>query len=554
MPLEEHIDENMQDGAAYVDTRIQDSITLSPLCRFWKLVMAKNVPAHQAEPWAVTHVLDDAQRSAVQHLLAKHYNARLQGGKLSDYDLRVDLLDSTAGLPLWDFTLVPAGKISENTRIMVELETLDQVWCRPDASLACKALGQFTKKPGISKTQLHAEVETFQVNRKQALADGFPPDSLADGLQTVCATPGDDELNGWISVPLSEMVQGAYSQQLQRHNDKPLYRNTDANKTAEWLLCTKKGSWAFCDSESKETNTDGEVWGESVEVGEVSPISCLRWRISQNWLTTKGMPSKQTVEIHQGFLINVQVLFDEPRNSFDDGALVRAEAHISAGLPKRRHKGETAAQRADLKQKKAKEKKSTAAFLKEWKLTLEDVHPNGDCQFLSVAQQLASLQRIRDGACTLISHTERDNLAMHLRADAVRCMTNPPHHDRFAPFLGTDAGQGNALDGEGDEDFPGYCSRMSKPGQYGDEFTVKALALELKCTLQVFAWNATRDKIRITRHSSNPDLDANDQEPDADTVCATQGTVSIFQHVYQHSGAAHYNSIMQTEVKRSMHA
>ena len=419
-----------------------------------------------------------------------------------------------------------------------------------------------SKKPGISAEMLCAELDVFQaaeskifqVNHEGALADGFPLEALADGLQTVCATPGDDKLNGWISVSLSEMVQGRYSQQLQRHNDKPLYRNTDANKTAEWLLCTKKGSWAFCDSESKETNTDGEVWGESVEVGEVSPISCLRWRISQNWLTTKGMPSKQTVEIHQGFLINLQVLFDEPRNSFDDGAVLRAEAHISAGLPKGRHKRETAAQLADFKQKKAKEKKSTAAFLKEWKLTLEDVHANGDCQFLSVAQQLASLQRIRDGACTLISDTERGNLAMRLREDAVRCMSNPPHHDRLAAFFGTDAGQGNALDGGGDKDFPGYLARMSKPQQYGDEFTVKALAHVLERSVQVFAWNSKRDQIRITRHSSNPDLEANDEEPDAGTVCATPGTVSIFHHVYQHGGPGHYNSIMQTEVKRSMHA
>ncbi len=129
--------------------------------------------------------------------------------------------DSTGGLPVWDFTRVPEGKISENTRIMVELETIDQVWCRPDASLACKA-------------------------------DGFPPEPLTDGFQTVCATPGDDASNGWMSVPLSEMVKGGYSQQVQRHNEKALYRNTAAKKSAEWLLCTKKGSWAFCDSETKK--------------------------------------------------------------------------------------------------------------------------------------------------------------------------------------------------------------------------------------------------------------------------------------------------------------
>ncbi len=59
------------------------------------------------------------------------------------------------------------------------------------------------------------------------------------------------------------------------------------------MLCTKKGSWAFCNSQSKEANTDGEVWGESVQAGEVSPISCRKWRISLDWLEEKGMSPVQ---------------------------------------------------------------------------------------------------------------------------------------------------------------------------------------------------------------------------------------------------------------------
>ena len=564
MPLEEHIDENMKDGAAFLDALIQDTIMLSPLCRFWKVVMEKNVPAHQAERWAVTDVLDDAQRSEVQDLLAKHYNARLQGGKLSDYDLRVDLFDSTAGLPVWDFTRVPAGKISENTRIMVELETLDQVWCRPDGSLACKALGQFTKAPRISEAQLLAELEAFQVNRAKALYTDVGAE-VADRFQTVCATPGDAD--SWMSVPLLEMVKGGYSQQVQRHNDKPLYRNTAANESAEWLLCTKKGSWAFCDSEIKERNTDGKVWGESVEAGHVSPISCSSWCISQDWLTMKGMPAKQAVDFDQTFLINLQVL-GAPRTSFDDGVGVRSHAPTRSNAASAckgssvgqeavaLNKEEAAAERALFKQNKAKEMKSTTVFLKEWKLTLEDVDPYGDCQFLSVAQQLELLQRIRDGASTLILDEKRNNLAMQLRADAVGCMEKPANHHHFACFFGANDGQGNALDGDGDEDFGGYCKRMSKPGQYADEFTLKALALELNVSIQVFAWNSTLDKIRITRHSSNPDVNPSTigEEPDAANVRATQGTVNIFHFVYQHGGGGHYNSIMETEVKRSMHA
>jgi hypothetical protein len=66
----------------------------------------------------------------------------------------------------------------------------------------------------------------------------------------------------------------------------------------------------------------------------------------------------------------------------------------------------------------------------------------------------------------------------------------------------------------------------------------------------------TLNKIRITRHSSNPDVNppTNGEESNAANVHATQGTVNIFHHVYQPGGGGHYNSIMETEVKRSMHA
>jgi len=140
--------------------------------------MEKKVPAHALEPWAVTNSLDDAQRSEVEELLAKHYNALLQGGKLSAYDIRVDLFDAKAGLPMWDLTSVPAGTISENTRIRVQLETGDQVWCRPDPSLASKALKQFTKKTSISEAQLRAEFEAFVAAEFEAFK-GAAKSSLA---------------------------------------------------------------------------------------------------------------------------------------------------------------------------------------------------------------------------------------------------------------------------------------------------------------------------------------------------------------------------------------
>jgi len=219
-------------------------------------------------------------------------------------------------------------------------------------------------------------------------------------------------------------------------------------------------------------------------------------------------------------------------------------------------RAELAAQRAKEKQNKTKEKKSTTAFVKQYHLTLEDVPARGDCFFLSVAQQLARLERMHDGECSLILPEERDNLAIRLRADAVRCMRNKKHAHHFADFVGAPEGKGNALDGDGDLDFGGYLKRMSRPGEFGDELTAKALAIELDVSIQIFAWNSTVDEIQITRHSSNPDVNppTNGGKPDADNVRATQGTVNVFHHVYQHGGAGHYNSIMEKEVKRSMHA
>jgi len=419
----------MEEAPAFVETLIQQVNMRSPLCRFWTIVMAKNVPAHAVEPWAETDNLDDAQRIHVQHLLQYHYNARLQGGHLSANDMRVDLFEAKPGLPLWDLTRVPAEKISEKTRIHVQLETTDQVWCRPDASLACKALELCTKNDSISKAQLRAEFEAFQAAHLKTFKG--PPCTSLDDVAGVCS---------------------------QAH-------------TRSCAASSGKGS--------------------SV-----------------------------------GFMV---------------------VAASQAAL---------AAQRAKFQEDKAKEKKSTTAFLKKFNLTLEDVLAQGDCFFLSVAQQLARLRRMRDGGCSLILPEERDNLAISLRADAVRCMRNPLHAHHFADFVGAPEGKGNALDGDGDKDFGGYLKRMSRPGQFGDELTAKALAIELDVSIQIFAWNSTLNEIQITRHSSNPDVNppTNGGKPDADNVRATQGTVNVFLHVKQHGGSGHYNSIMEKEVKRSMHA
>jgi hypothetical protein len=291
------MDADMEEAPALEDTLLQQVNMISPLCRFWKIVIANNVPAHQPEPWAETGILDNTQRIEVEDLLAKHYNARLQNGQLPAYDIRVDLFDSNGGLPMWDLTRVPARQISRNTRIHVKLETEDQVWCGPDPSLACKALELLTKKTSISEVQLQedfkafvdAQFESFKVN---------PEEALADGLQTLCVTPGDAASNG--------------------------------------------------------TSFDDDA----------------------------GHRSRAAARSHAA--------------SSGNGSSVGPNLVAL-------NKQQLAAQRAKFQENKTKEKKRTTAFLEEWKLTLEDVLAHGDCQFLSVAQQLALLRRIRDSAFTLIS-------------------------------------------------------------------------------------------------------------------------------------------------------
>ncbi len=82
--------------------------------------------------------------------------------------------------------------------------------------------------------------------------------------------------------------------------------------------------------------------------------------------------------------------------------------------------------RALVQANQSKEKKRTRDFLQEWKLFLQDVDPYGDCQFLSVAQQLLLLDRILKNDSTLISNSQRTDLAKQLRTDAVRCMGENP--------------------------------------------------------------------------------------------------------------------------------
>jgi hypothetical protein len=221
----------------------------------------------------------------------------------------------------------------------------------------------------------------------------------------------------------------------------------------------------------------------------------------------------------------------------------------SAAGPKKlleRSAQQTGAERALVRANQPKEKKATRAFVTQFNLYLQDVLAYGDCQFDSVAHCLLRHERIRTNDSTLITDVERADLGKDLRAAAVGCMRK--NRRLFEPFFGAKGTHTcSILDDKGDEDFDGYLVRMSEPLQYGDEFTLKALAMEKNLNIQVFHWNSTFNDIRITLHSFM-DGDATTMMPDAANVVATPGTVNVFHHVWQHGGEGHFNSIEQTEV------
>ena len=198
--------------------------------------------------------------------------------------------------------------------------------------------------------------------------------------------------------------------------------------------------------------------------------------------------------------------------------------------------------------------------MEEWKLTLQDVDPYGDYMFLSVAQQLLLLDKIHTHDSTRISNAERAVLDQQLRADAVGYMVQ--HRADFEDFVvltpkgeRDDGKWNNPRDGKTDKDFLGYCSRMSKKGQCADALSIRALARAKQLIIQVFHWNCTSDDIRIFRHT-NTEVDGAESvhKPDAAELVATPGTVNIFHHQWQHGGTGHYNSIEDSEVKRSIEA
>ena len=219
-----------------------------------------------------------------------------------------------------------------------------------------------------------------------------------------------------------------------------------------------------------------------------------------------------------------------------------------------------AAHRALLQSNQRKEQEKTRDFLENWKLTLQDLLAYGDCMFLSVAQQLLLLDRIHRHDSTRISNAERAVLAQQLRADAVGYMEE--HRAEFEPFVVVtpkgerDDGKWNdPRDGNTDKDFLGYCSRMSKQGQCADALSIRGLARAKQLTIQVFHWNCASDDIRISR-CTNTEVDGAESvhKPDAAQLVATPGTVNIFHHQWQHGGTGHYNSIEDSEVKRSIEA
>jgi len=88
-----------------------------------------------------------------------------------------------------------------------------------------------------------------------------------------------DLSNDSLLEPMTKMLTGMYIQQLEGHNDKPLYRSRDADADEQYLRYTKQGWWAFGDTPTPHDDTSG-VWSVSTAQGEEFPTSCRDWRIS----------------------------------------------------------------------------------------------------------------------------------------------------------------------------------------------------------------------------------------------------------------------------------
>jgi hypothetical protein len=210
------------------------------------------------------------------------------------------------------------------------------------------------------------------------------------------------------------------------------------------------------------------------------------------------------------------------------------------------------------KKNKREETKKFRDFCTRLGLTREEIEAFGNCQFLSVAQQLLWLERISMKICTPITRHERASLGKKLRAEAVSYMQHTDNKYLFEPFVAPAEGPLNTLDSGTDVNYNAFCARMSKDCQQGDNMTLRALALARKVNIQVFKYSTSHNDIRMYHFPSSLRTDADrgdveSQVPAAEMLSKAE-TLNIVHYVHQHGGIGHYESIVSTKVRCSIDA
>ena len=181
----------------------------------------------------------------------------------------------------------------------------------------------------------------------------------------------------------------------------------------------------------------------------------------------------------------------------------------------------------------------------------QDIEANGDCQFLSVAQEVLLQGMLKSGNFRCILDEERDRLAETLRAEAVAYMKN--NSELVSSFIAPQEGPYNPLDGGTDKNLAMFCLRLSEKGEYGDTLTLRALALALKMKIQLFLYMPQKQKIQVIIMPSKQGENAGEGvEPSAEMVEAKVGTLSIVFWKYQYGGPGHFDTFMTTKVKRTL--
>ena len=197
-------------------------------------------------------------------------------------------------------------------------------------------------------------------------------------------------------------------------------------------------------------------------------------------------------------------------------------------------------------------------FFTRFGLTPEDIEAFGNCQFLSLAQQLLWLERMSMKISTPITNHDRASLGKKLRAEAVNYMQHKDNTYLFEPFVAPAEGALNALDSGTDVNYNAFCTRMSKDCQQGDNMTLRALALARKVNIQVFKYSTCHNDIRMYHFPSSllPDADSGaveSQVPAAEMLSEPE-TLNIVHYVYQHGCSGHYESTVSTKVRCSIDA